>query len=489
MAEEQNLERMQELVIEAKKAGDLIKSFSGRIRVISHYDCDGICSAAIISRTLAREGKEFHLTLVKQLNENIVKDISQEKNRLILVLDMGSGQIDNIQKHILSASGKAGPTVIIADHHQVQCEIAGEFKGKIMHINPVLFGIDDNISGAGVSYLIARAMSSANTDLSELAIVGAIGDSQIGAIGEDWGLLGINKEILKDAQKINKIRVEKGLRLWGRYTRPLHKTLQYSVDPYIPGISDSESGSVHFLQELGIELKKPDGSWRTLADLSQEEQSRLATGIIKERIRSNEEHPERIFGDVYSLADKKDELRDANEFATILNACGKNGAGHNGVSLCLNDFGAMQEVRQLLESYRRSIGKALSWLEKNKNTIRTTDAASYILAGSGISEHVISNVTSIASRSGMLPEGRPVFAFVDAEDNMTKVSARAEDSVVKGGLDLKELVAGAVAETGGEGGGHSGAAGATIPRGTEEKFINTMERLIKTALSGQCSVG
>jgi RecJ-like exonuclease len=476
-------EQVQQLVVSAKKASDTIKSFSEKIRVVSHYDCDGICSAAIITRALVREGKEFHLSLVKQLNEDILSGIAQEKNKLVLFLDMGSGQIENIQKYMLASPEKGGPVIIISDHHQVQGEIKSEFQRRVFHVNPVLFGIEENISGAGMTYLIARAMSSANIDLSELGIIGAIGDSQIGAIGEDWGLMGLNKEILKDAEKTKKISVERGLRLWGRYTRPIHKTLQYSVDPYIPGISDSEPASVHFLQELGIELKKPDNSWRSLADLSDEEQKKLASGIIKERIRSNEEHPERIFGDVYTLIDKKDELQDANEFATILNACGKNNAGHLGIFLCLNDFSPLQEIKSILESYRRDIGKALSWLEKHKDIINTTDSANYIIAGSSISEHIISNVTSIASRSNMLPAGKPTFAFVDADGEMTKISSRMDNSLIKSGLDLKELVSATVQETGGEGGGHSGAAGATIPRGKEQVFINTMERLLTKRLN------
>ncbi len=471
------LENIQNLVVNAKKAADVIKSFSGRVRIISHYDCDGVCSAAIMLRALVREGKEFHLTLVKQLSDNLIREISHEENGLVIFLDLGSGQLESIDKHLLSEE-KGSRIVIVSDHHQVQGEIQPALERKIFHVNPMLFGIDENVAGAGVTYLIARAMSPVNTDLSELGIVGAIGDSQIGSIGENWGLFGLNKEILKDAEKAKKIKIEKGLRIWGRRTRPIHKALEYSVDPYIPGVSNSESASVQFLQELGIELKRPDGTWRTLADLSEEEQQKLASGIIKERIRNNEEHPERIFGDVYELTDKKEELRGASEFATILNACGKTGAGYLGISLCLNDFSSLDDVKARLESYRREIGKGLSWVEKNSDAVKITENASYIRAGAKIPEYIISNVTSIISKSNMLPP-KPVFAFVDAEEGMTKVSARAEDSLVKAGLDLKDIVASAVAETGGEGGGHSGAAGATIPREKEEIFINTVERLIK----------
>ncbi|MDI6887894.1 MAG: DHHA1 domain-containing protein, partial [Candidatus Thermoplasmatota archaeon] len=37
---------------------------------------------------------------------------------------------------------------------------------------------------------------------------------------------------------------------------------------------------------------------------------------------------------------------------------------------------------------------------------------------------------------------------------------------------------------GGIGGGHNIAAGATIPKGSEEEFLNEVERVIKEQLSG-----
>ena len=60
--------------------------------------------------------------------------------------------------------------------------------------------------------------------------------------------------------------------------RPVHKALEYSTNPFIPGISGEESASIQFLSSLGIELKK-EGSWKTLADLTDEETKKLATAI------------------------------------------------------------------------------------------------------------------------------------------------------------------------------------------------------------------
>jgi len=384
---------------------------------------------------------------------------------------MGSGQISMIRQHLRESK------VVIIDHHLQESD--AEEPG-IIEVNTMDAGIEENISGSGVTYLVARSMGEGNADLSAIAILGAIGDSQIGSIGEEWGLFGINKEIVKDAVNAGKIRLGKGLRLWGRYTRPIHKTLEYSLDPFIPNVSGSESKAVQFLQELGIPVKKENGDWRTLSDLSEEEQGRLASGIIAERVRNGYPNAEWIFGDVYELLDKGRESRDAGEFATLLNACGKMGKAYLGVELCLNVAKAFLDVKWVLENYRKALGDSIRWiytqLEKgNGDAVRKTDNAWYVLAGSKISEHIISNVISVVEKS--VSPGMPVFAFADSEEGV-KVSARASEKLVQKGINLKEIAGKAAEKVGGHGGGHSGAAGAEIPKGKENAFIEAVEAIL-----------
>jgi len=466
------LERIEKIVKYAIKVAEAIKS-SNYIRIISHYDSDGITSASIMVKALLRIGKPFHLSFVNQLDEEIIKNVARdakEKNMSVVFLDLGSGFLNEIQNYF-----EKNITVVICDHHQV---IGETYSKNIFHLNPVIYGIEDNISGSGVTYIVARAISEKNRDLSELAIIGAIGDAQVGSIGSDWGLMGLNKEILKDAVVEKKIKVDKGLRLFGRTTRPIHKVLEYSIDPYIPGITGSESASVQFLKEIGIELKNGN-KWRVLKDLTDEEQKKLATHIILERIRGNVENPDWIFGDVYELLDKN-EYSDANEFATILNAFGKQGKANLAVALCLNNEWAFEMVNTILEKYRKEIGSAVRWVESNKKHIKESENAYYIMAGKNISEHIISNVASIVNRS-MLTD-KLLFAFADTENGNVKVSARADDSFVDRGLSLMDIVSETAKEVGGYGGGHRGAAGATIPSDKVEKFIDAVDKKINKLL-------
>ncbi|HJW96552.1 MAG TPA: DHH family phosphoesterase [archaeon] len=459
------------LISEARKAAVAIRNLEGDIRVVSHYDADGIAAASIISIALAREGKRFRLSVIKQLSEQKVKALADEKNGLTIFTDLGSGHLRSIQESLLFPGSK----VIILDHHQAKGDVLPGNSENLVHANPLIFGINENLSGAGVAYLLAKEIDPENMDLSYLGVIGAVGDSQAGSIEEGWGLSGPNKEILKDAKKSGKISVSRGLRIWGRRTRPIHKALEYCTDPLIPGVSGSESASVQLLTELGIPLKN-GGEWRTLSDLSPEEQRTLASGIIKQRLSI--QNPHDIFGDIYEIEGHPDGFRSVEEFATVLNACGKLGRHGTGIAMCMGNPSSFGDALELLSDYRKDVGKALSWLRESSHAIRTTERGTYMLAGSRVSEHIISNIVSIFSKSGFVPGDRPVFAFADAEEGMVKVSARAHDLLVEKGMNMERLVSEAASRLGGEGGGHKGAAGATIPRESQDAFISCIEEML-----------
>src|SRR5512137_2229861 len=81
------------------------------IRVITHYDADGISSAGILTSVLLRKGKRFQLSMVKSLDEKIIKEASEGAKCLILA-DMGSSYITLLET--LDAK------VIVLDHHSLQ---------------------------------------------------------------------------------------------------------------------------------------------------------------------------------------------------------------------------------------------------------------------------------------------------------------------------------------------------------------------------------
>ena len=210
------------------------------IRVISHLDADGISACAIMIKLLNVENRKYSVSVVQQLNKAVLSQLALEPYNCFIFTDIGSGAVRDI-KEILKDK-----KVFILDHHSISDE---EF-GSILFVNPHHCGIDGGkeISGAGVVFKFACAVDKSMEELAHVAIIGAIGDLQ-----EQNGFLRLNDEILRIAIEKNKIQVKKGLRIFGTQTKPLHKALEYCTDPYIPGVSGSESGAIQFLYQIGVE--------------------------------------------------------------------------------------------------------------------------------------------------------------------------------------------------------------------------------------------
>ncbi|MEE9594518.1 MAG: DHH family phosphoesterase, partial [Candidatus Hydrothermarchaeales archaeon] len=192
------------------------------VRVVTHHDADGICAGAIVHKAIARIDGCVHTRSIKQLESKNVEDVFSDKSDLYVFVDLGSGQLDLIEEN-------CDTTALVLDHHQPK-----DVPGAIMHVNPHHYGIDGSkeVSGAGMAYLFAREFDEKNVDLSALAIIGAVGDIQ----EQDGKFVGLNKKILEDAVGANVIEVRKDLRLFGRQTRPLYRAINYTTEPFIPGL-------------------------------------------------------------------------------------------------------------------------------------------------------------------------------------------------------------------------------------------------------------
>jgi len=198
-----------------------IKDHDGLVRVITHYDADGLSAGAIIIKMLYRLNKNFHLSIVEHLNEKVINRIYREYNNpLYIFCDMGSAYIDVIAERDMNA--------IILDHHPPKLRYT---KVEEVHqLNPHIFNLNGarEISASGVCYLVAREYGF--YDLSIFAIVGAIGDVQ------HEPFLGMNKFIVKEAREHGYLReIVKDI-IYNAYDLPiwqvynvLYKTLYQGV--------------------------------------------------------------------------------------------------------------------------------------------------------------------------------------------------------------------------------------------------------------------
>jgi single-stranded-DNA-specific exonuclease len=435
------------------------------IVVASHVDADGLTSAGIICTALERLGVEYDPMFFRQLDMPAIEQIANRSPDLVIFTDLGSGMVNEICS--------AGLRAIIADHHHPgsldECK-------PLAHINPHLLGADGatQLSGSGASFLLASALSTENKDLSGLAIVGAVGDLQDLAAGQ---LVGINREILEIGSKAGILSFCRDLKLFGRQTRPVFKMLEYSQDPYIPGLSGDENACIDFLKEVGIRLGGE--KWRRWIDLNQEEKACMVSSLVRRGLRSgiSQAKLERLVGEVYTLLKEAEgtELRDASEYSTLLNATARYGHSEIGLAVCMGDREkALHEARVLLNQHRQNLVNGLK-LVSEKGIIPLKNIQ-YFDAGDAILDTIVGIVAGMSFQ--MANRSMPILAFARTDDGKLKVSARGTQDLVRSGLNLSDAMSSAAKALGGIGGGHNVAAGATIPLQAKEEFLKIVDYMV-----------
>jgi RecJ-like exonuclease len=446
------------------------------IRVVSHIDADGIAAASILGRALNRAEAYFHIRTVKQLDRPLVEELASEtRSSPVIFADLGSGYLELLTAHM------AGLQLVVLDHHQPEDVTAP----GLVHVNPHGHGFDGSkeISAAGVAYLTAKAMDATNVESAALAVVGALGDSQ--DAGQRRSLTGLNARIVRDAVECGQLHVDTDLIFFGRETRPIHKALAYTTNPFIPGLSGEEDQCLGFLVNLGIELKDGD-EWRSLSALSDEEKQKIFTAIAK-HLASRGVPNDRtlgLIGTTYTLPaeDRRTPMRDAREYASLLNACGRMRRNGLGVSIGMGCRGqAVTETLDVVTAYKKALAQCLSWVldtpgvvEKQRNI--------YVVDGSDvIDELLLSTVTSILNASHYFREERPVLGFAEAEGGMVKASCRVLNDL-NGDLNLGVILDETAAKFDGLGGGHNVAAGARIPEQHKRDFTRAVDAMVGHAL-------
>ena len=452
----------------AEKLSRIIKKCQ-EVHIVTHIDADGITAGSIAYETIKRLGKDCSIEFVKQLDNDMLERLNNDNYELVWFTDLGSS-ISNDYPDI---------NKIITDHHAVAKDSDHDF-----HLNPHLFDIDGSyeISGAGTTYLVSRAIDRENIDLSPLAIIGACGDLQD---RRHCKLMGVNREILMEGEKGEHIKSHMDIRYFGRETRPIYKLLQYATDPVIPGISGRESACINFLQELGIRMQDGD-NWRKWIDLNKDEKRLIISNIIELFLSKGFGHKtaRKIVGEVYVLTKEKEgtEIHEAKEYATLLNSTARYGQYEVGLKVCLGDRDKfLRKARNLLQGHRHNLVEGIQFAKEEGIVKR--QYLQYFHAGTGIRDTIVGIVANMLISSEDVSGELPLIGFADKGDGEVKASARATEELVEKGINLSIAMKNAAKKLNGVGGGHNIAAGATIPKGKEEEFLDILENEIKSQLS------
>jgi RecJ-like exonuclease len=435
-------------------AVSLVKTIplSSRIRVVSHYDADGISAAGIICLALHRQGYNFHASLMRNPFDKGLQRLAEEKNEMIIFSDMGSGQIKSIEK--------IKSKILILDHHQF---IDSTESTDLVQINANACGINGNYeaSGATLSYRFATTLNPDNKNLAPLALTGAIGDKQ-----HFGGLRGFNKKILNKALK-NKFLTERiGSKLYGQN---IYDALYYSIDPYYQGLSGNEKEINRLLKLLD---QKPNTQLESLSDETiQKLNSILLLHLLNENVETN--IIDAVFRSRYYSEILGCELE---RLADLLDACGKNGARGLGLSICLGNTQDLNEAKSIEKDYKTKLLQALIILKNNN--LKQTDSYQYFYSTSSSLGGVIAGI----AMNYVVNTSKPLISLA-RKNNELHISCRGTQQLVAQGLDLGLAMKTIATQLNGFGGGHKIAAGATISQDKEQEFLSKLTTIIQKQVS------
>ncbi|MEK6861019.1 MAG: DHH family phosphoesterase [Nanoarchaeota archaeon] len=435
------------------------------IRIVGNIDTDGITATSILIKAFIRESIKFLASVERQVNNELLTSLSNDPSDIIFFLDFGSGSISDIEKKLWNKR------VFILDHHYPE---KFESEANVVHLNPHINGIDGSkeIGAAGIAYFFSKQLNENNDDLSYLALIGAIGDVQ-----ENNGFTGLNILILDDAIKSNKVEVNNGLKIFGIQSKPIYKVLEYSTNPYMPGITGSEEGALKFLQEVGIKAKEGN-RYRKFSDLNTDEVKILIAAIAIRKLNTTEWN-ENLFGPIYRLIDEDEDspTKELREFSTLLNSCGRLGKASLGMGVCLGDRSMKERAINVLHDYRNEIINSIEWFYRNRGKNSIIEKKNYVIvnAEDNVRDTIIGTLMSLISRSGIYSNGTILIGMARTLGTETKISVRVNGD---SNQDTRNILRDVVSKTGGIYGGHKLASGATIEQDKEQEFIKLAEEIL-----------
>ncbi|HDR72727.1 MAG TPA: DHH family phosphoesterase [Methanoculleus sp.] len=437
-----------------------------RVAVISHIDADGITSEAILAQAISRASIPLETVFVRQLEPLSMRHVPDDDS-LKVFIDLGAGQQNLLEEH-----GLGERDVAIIDHHVRQ-----DTETPYLQLNALDHG-HEKLSAAGLGYLVAKAMDDANTDLAKLAVVGNVGDMMA---REHCGLVGPARRIVDDGVACGEIEaIEKDLNCYGISTRPLHVCLSYNDDPHIPGLSNSSDGSLRFLKNLRtVELRHPDGRWRVWEELEFEEKRTIMSALVQQLI-AHDEPVDRLFGESYLFPSEPAQtpLRNASEYATLLNACGRWARAPVGGAVCRGDRGVgYREAESMLRHHRSIIRDLVSYIDDTG--VVELSHLQHVHVGQKFPDTIVGIGAGIALSKLNWQKPILIMCYLPDDPELVKASMRTNERMVARGIDLQQALLVASGEVGGAGGGHKIAAGAFIPREAEKEFAYRVNELLK----------
>jgi RecJ-like exonuclease len=441
-----------------------------RILIATHIDADGLCSGSITFASLMRKGSNVTLRTLPDLDKRAIAELASENYDMYIFTDLGSALVPELESAL-------GGRFLVVDHHQIAEADAAD--PSVVNAWAYAYDGGKEACSSAMAYFLSIAIDPNNDDLSPLAVVGSLADRQDRGPGRS--LTGLNRAAVEAAQAKGLLRVSQDLMFTGRETRPIHEAVALTSAPFLKGLTGNKDSVLATLHQSGLALKD-GGTWRTIASLTADEKKRL-TEVIAEALGTAEGATEALaslVGEAYTFEfeDSFTPLRDAREFGTLLNACGRMGAAGTGISVCLGDRSeAFRAALKTLSEYRSGINRALEGVTSEPSRIERQGRLVLVKAEGLVDEKMLGPVISILTSSPEFSDKVLVGSSQSGESDL-KISSRVGDAY-PGKLNLGVIMRESAEAVDGVGGGHAMAAGAKIPASKAEAFSKAVaERIL-----------
>ncbi len=360
------------------------------VSVIKSIDC--LASSIILSEILKQLNINFSLTFINDFDQ-----LKVSKNLSILISDKESDH----QYHIIL--------------YKNIIRINPDFNLKISE-----FEFPTSV----LLYLIAKHLDFNNKNLAYLPIVSNIINLRTPAL----------LELIGEAIKENVITSGTSLSLVDSATRPIHRALEFSIDPYIPNISNKEDNAVSLLSSLAIKIKEEDKFTR-LIDLNGNDISKLTEEIL---VRNPELSTRQITKTKYFLKSEEyaSALKDLDEFNLLLEVSLLSEKYSMPIAKCLSPKSYKNRSLDILRDFRLKCLQVLEWVHNNKSNIIEKDNFILINYPNNLDDYIVKSIPKILYNNFYLNSNQSVIFSVSDENK--KITAIHDES--SNGYNIMKLL-------------------------------------------------
>src|SRR3989344_8593108 len=370
-----------------------------QIKIIAANTPEALLASTLLIVYLQKKNTLFSLFFTSSVKKQTLKEASLDSSKTLIFLGFTTLDTETIEREV-----KEKKIILI-----------GELMGSLQEYSSCKTQ-ELNTSFLALLYKILKEKESFLKDYAALPII-------LARIKKQNLQEGIYEEILRDALLGKKIKKQMTLEIISSKTLPLSKALEWSIHPFLPGITGSSEGVMHFLSKTGINVKKNEESFRSVLDLSEEELKSLLTNITLHRMGS-EETPLQMKESFFLLSEaEEDPLRDSEEMISFLYASIYLRKQTIAIGKLLKNRFYKNRAVQVLKDYREKIIEGLNWFYEHRKSDRISIKEQLICinAASSLSSLAAPEILALIASSNLYTSSTFMILFVQNMDATLKI--------------------------------------------------------------------